>query len=225
MMLERERAAQTAYMARMGKRVGGEAGAAIGMGETRRQYVTAQDQLKTAQAQRDTAKIAAESPFKVQQEKTRGDIYVADQGTRRAEIEQSGMTDRQAAELKLKREQYTAPGLYRNQFGTFSIGADPVYAPTEIAGGRGYMGPKGDITAFPVPDPVAPPEPIRVGGSLVDPVTGNEVYREPTEMEEFDQFARDRFKSSSSFPADATNEEIEAAYQEWFKKEYPPKKR
>lgn len=55
MMLERERAAQTAYMQRMGKRVGGEAGAAIGMGETRREYVTAQDQLRTAQAQRDLA--------------------------------------------------------------------------------------------------------------------------------------------------------------------------
>ena len=55
MMLERERAAQTAYMARMGERVGGEAGAAIGMGETRREYVTAQDQLRNAQAQRDLA--------------------------------------------------------------------------------------------------------------------------------------------------------------------------
>lgn len=55
MMSQRRQAAQTAYMQRMGNRVGGEAGAAIGMGETRREYVTAQDQLRTAQAQRDLA--------------------------------------------------------------------------------------------------------------------------------------------------------------------------
>jgi len=56
MMEQRRQGAQTAYMARMGERVGGQAGAAIGMGETQRQYVTAQDQLRSAEAQRQLAR-------------------------------------------------------------------------------------------------------------------------------------------------------------------------
>ena len=67
-------------------------------------------------------------------------------------------------------------------------------------------------------------QPVRVGGSLVDPATGEEVYREPTEMAEFDEFARNRFRGSDAYPGDgASNEEIEKAYQSWFKKEYPSK--
>jgi len=52
MMEQRRQGAQTAYMARMGERVGGQAGAAIGMGETQRQYVTEKDRLDTAESQR-----------------------------------------------------------------------------------------------------------------------------------------------------------------------------
>ena len=52
MMEQRKQGAQTAYMARMGERVGGKAGEAIAMGETQRQYVTAKDQLDTSASKR-----------------------------------------------------------------------------------------------------------------------------------------------------------------------------
>ena len=267
MMLERERAAQTAYMQRYANLQSYKAGDANGgvFGDRdpdgprtvqgRREAVrympeqtveaisrglskpesevldsqllteTAQRGLTDAQAAKATAegqKLAAEAANIPEQLK-----FDRDKFDKNYVIDLRKQTAAEQAQ-EFEQENYVKPGVYGDDFGgRFSVGgATPIFDPREVAGGRGYMGPRGDVTAFPVADPVPLPEPTRVGGSLVDPLTGEEIYREPTEMEGFDRFARDRFKGSAAFPGDgASNEEIEAAYQKWFKKEYPPKKR
>jgi len=152
MMEQRRQGAQTAYMARMGERVGGQiggevgkqAGAAIGMGETQRQYVTAKDQLDTARTAREAALITAKSPEAVQTIRTGGEERIA-------EGVQTGLNTRQAADLEWEKTKYEGSGLHedpdtgqryiRNPDGSVRPMFDP--GPT----GEGYLTPYGDWKA------------------------------------------------------------------------------
>ena len=165
MMLERERAAQTAYMARMGERVGGEAGAAIGMGETRRQYVTAEEQLRGAESQRgltdaqagkataEGQKLAAEAaniPNQLKFERDKFDKNYAIDLRKQTAAEQS---------QEFEQENYVKPGIYGDEFGgLYSVGgAKRIHDPGEAPGGRGFIDASGDFTPY-----APPPAPTKL---------------------------------------------------------------
>lgn len=205
---------------------------AIAHGETQRQYVTAQNQLSNDEAARNKLRADAETA-----QYTAKTARIADQlendrfgythSLKEREFDHRRGLETNEYELKRKAfERSLAPG--HHEFGgeNFVVGNDGRL--TQVESTLGYFGPDGnwrnpDGTIDWKPQPQAQ-QPVRVGGSLVDPATGEEVYREPTEMAEFDEFARNRFRGSDAYPGDgASNEEIEKAYQSWFKKEYPSK--
>jgi len=237
-MSQRKQAAQTMYMDRMAQRAeaGGASSGAVsairygeglGANQDRMQgYMTAKSQrgLVDAQAGKATAegnKLQAEAaniPAQLSFEQGKFDkTYALD------------LRKQQAAESaqRFSQDNFTKPGIYTTPQGDkFSVGgATPMYVPQQIGDDGVVMGPDGRmIVGNPAPLPPKAPDPFRVGDSLVDH-TGKELYRAPSDAEEFDLFARGDFQRSPAFSSlqanGASNDEIEKAYREWVKDEYP----
>lgn len=165
MMSQRRQAAQTAYMQRMGNRVGGEAGAAIAMGETQRQYVTAEEQLRGAESQRgltdaQAGKATAEGKkLEAEAANIQNQLqFERDKFDKNYAIDLRKQTAAEQAQ-QFEQENYVKPGIYGDEFGgIYSVGgATRIHDPREVAGGRGYLDTSGRFTPY-----APPPAPTKL---------------------------------------------------------------
>lgn len=110
-MEQRKQGAQTAYMARMGERVGGQAGRAIAMGMDRPQYVKFADDMRTSEARRDVAYITARSPQEVERMRGRNQLDL-----QRGELDDRAKA-RQHTSMENREQRTHESGLQKEQLG------------------------------------------------------------------------------------------------------------